>query len=298
VVKKKPPERGYAHWDEQTFDRLVTGVAETLTSRMQLNHAMVLHLLSRPGDGEGNVESFIDRTHESVDAKAALKERAAAIIASLETSGIIRRVEGVGAPGERSLEVDGDLQADFALYHPLSPFLVEVVATMEPEDPAYALDVLSVVESTLDDPMAILLAQQDKARDALYQQLRSEGVEFETRQDLLAEVRWPQPLGGELKAMLARFAEDHPWVAGEWVRPKAVARAVYEQGSNFKSFVNWAGIKRSEGLLLRYLTDAYKAIDQKRPGERQNRGSGGHRRLAGGDRARRRRFVARRVGSP
>jgi superfamily II RNA helicase len=265
IVKKKPPERGYAHWDEQTFERLVSGIPETLVSHMQLNHAMVLHLLGRPGDGERNIDEFIERTHESPERKQALSERAASILSSLEASGIIQRVEPTGRNEGRTLAVAGDLQSDFALHHPLSPFLVEVVATMEPEEPAYALDVLSVVESTLDDPTAILLAQQAKARDALYQQLRAEGVEYETRQDLLAEVRWPQPLGEELRAMLSRFAEDHPWVAGEGVRPKAVARGVYEQGSNFKSFVNAMGIKRSEGLLLRYLTEAYKAIDQNVP---------------------------------
>ena len=264
IVKKKPPERGYAHWDETTFDKLVNGVPETLSSHLSLTHTMVMHLLARPGDGETNIVEFIERCHENDEAKQALRERAASLVASLESSGIIERLDAPDSLG-RSLQVNADLQDDFALHHPLSPFLIEVVASMDMAEPGYALDVLSVVEATLDDPMAVLLAQQDKARDAAYQQMRADGVEFDARQEILGNIRWPRPLEDELRAMFATFGEHHPWVAGEWVRPKAVARQVYEEGSNFRSYVRSMGIKRSEGLLVRYLTDCYRAIDQNVP---------------------------------
>lgn len=264
VVKKKPPERGYAHFDESTFDRLVNGRAERLVSRMTINHAMVLHLMERPGDAEAALAELIDESHEDAEAKLRLHERASAIVESLITAGVLVRLAEPDPDG-RQLAINGDLQTDFALFRPLSPFVLEVLDAMDPADPAYALDVLSLIEATLEDPMPILLAQQDKARDAAYQQMRADGIEFEARQDALAEIRWPRPLEAELKAMFATFAEHHPWVAGDWIKPKSVARSIYEEGATFRSFVTYFGVRRVEGLLLRYLTDAYKALQQNVP---------------------------------
>ena len=264
VVKKKPPERGYAHWDQATFDKLVNGTPEKLKSSMTINHAMVLHLLERPGDGEAAMAALIEATHEPDDKKAELSERAASILASLIESGIVIRSDEPDETG-RTLRVSGDLQEDFALNHPLSPFLLDVLATFDPESPGYALDLLSAVEATLEDPMVILLAQQDKARDAKYQELRASGIEYDQRQDELATVTWPRPLADELKAMYTLFAEHHPWVAGEFVRPKAIARTMYEEAANFATFVTSCGVKRSEGVLLRYLTDCYRALERTVP---------------------------------
>ncbi|MCB1027888.1 MAG: DUF3516 domain-containing protein, partial [Microthrixaceae bacterium] len=264
IVKKKPPERGYAHWNRDTFERLTTGTPEQLNSRMSMTHSMVLHVLSRPGDGEAALARLIDGSHESAEAKAQLSERAAAIIASLEEAEILDRSDAPDADG-RLLVVRGDLQADFALDRPLAPFVVEVVDSYEPDDPDYALSVLSVVEASLDDPRQILVAQQRKARDEAYTRMKMEGVDFDERQERLAEIRWPQPLRDELLAMLATFSEHHPWVTGELLRPKAVARGMYEAGLGFRDFVTSLGVKRSEGVLLRYLTEVYRTLQRNVP---------------------------------
>lgn len=264
IVKKKPPERGYAHWNRDTFERLTAGTPERLNSRLTMTHSMVLHVLSRPGDGEVALARLIEGSHESEGAKLALADRAAAIIGSLEAAEILTRLEEPGGDG-RILVVHGDLQQDFALDRPLSPFVVEVVDSYEPDDPEYALSVLSVVEASLDDPRQVLIAQQRKSRDEAYQRMKMDGVDFDERQERLAEIRWPQPLRDELLAMLASFSERHPWVTGEWVRPKAVARDLYERGLGFRDYVSLLGVKRSEGVLLRYLTEVYRTLQRNVP---------------------------------
>ncbi|MEZ5383221.1 MAG: DUF3516 domain-containing protein [Microthrixaceae bacterium] len=264
LVKKKPPDRGYAHWNRDTFERLSTGTPERLHSRMTMTHSMVLHVLSRPGDGEAALARLIGACHETSESKAALADRAAALIASLEAAEILERLDEPDSHG-RTLVVHGDLQGDFALDRPLSPFVVEVVDSYEPDDAEYALSVLSVVEASLDDPRQVLIAQQRKARDEAYNRMKMDGVEFDERQERLAEIRWPQPLRDELLAMLATFSERHPWVTGEWLRPKAVARDLYERGLGFRDYVSLLGVKRSEGVLLRYLTEVYRTLQRNVP---------------------------------
>lgn len=264
IVKKKPPDSRYAHWNRDTFERLTTALPEKLNSRMSMTHSMVLHVLSRPGDGEAALARLIDGSHETAEAKARLTERAAAIIASLEEAEILDRSTEPDADG-RLLVVRGDLQDDFALDRALAPFVVEVVDSYEPDDPEYALSVLSVVEASLDDPRQILMAQQRKARDEAYTRMKMEGVDFDERQEKLAEIRWPQPLRDELLAMLGTFSDHHPWVTGEWLRPKAVARGMYEKGLGFRDYVTSLGVKRSEGVLLRYLTEVYRTLQRNVP---------------------------------
>lgn len=266
IVRKKAPERGYAHWNNDTFARLCSALPEKLNSRMAMTHSMVLHVLSRPGDGEAALRRMIEHSHESDGAKLALLGRAEAIITSLEEAGILARSEEPDSQG-RSLVVHGDLQADFALDRPLAPFVVEVVNSYEPDDPEYALSVLSVVEASLDDPRQVLIAQQRKARDEAYTRMKMEGVDFDERQERLGEIRWPQPLRDELLSMLATFSEHNPWVTGEWLRPKAVARDLYEQGLGFRDYVTSLGVKRSEGVLLRYLTEVYRTLQRNVPEE-------------------------------
>jgi hypothetical protein len=65
--------------------------------------------------------------------------------------------------------------------------------------------------------------------------------------------------------MLATFSERHPWVTGEWLRPKSVARDLYERGLGFRDYVSLLGVKRSEGVLLRYLTEVYRTLQRNVP---------------------------------
>jgi len=77
----------------------------------------------------------------------------------------------------------------------------------------------------------------------------------------------PQPPRGFLYGAFDIFRRHHPWVESDNVRPKSVAREMHERVMTFGEYVNHYGLKRSEGLLLRYLTDAYRALVQNVPAE-------------------------------
>ena len=158
-----------------------------------------------------------------------------------------------------------DLQDDFSLNQPLSPFVVEYLEVFDPDAPDYALDVLTLVESVLEDPRVVLMAQLDRLKDHMVAAMKAEGVEYEERMERLAEATWPQPNAEELWAAYRVFAQQHPWVGEDRVRPKSIARDMYETGRTFRDYVTAYGLKRSEGVLLRYLSDVYKTMQQTVP---------------------------------
>jgi hypothetical protein len=160
-----------------------------------------------------------------------------------------------------------DLQFDFALNQPLSPFALAAVELLDPDSPSYPLDVLSVIESTLDDPRPVLAAQQFKAKGEAVAQMKADGVDYETRMDLLDSVTHPRPLAELLEDAYETYRRGHPWVADHQLAPKSVVRDMYERAMTFVEYVSFYGLSRSEGLVLRYLSDAYKALRQTVPDE-------------------------------
>jgi hypothetical protein len=158
-----------------------------------------------------------------------------------------------------------DLQFDFALNQPLSPFALAAIELLDRSDPSYPLDVLSVIESTLDNPRQILSAQQFKARGEAVAQMKADGVDYETRMDLLDSVTYPKPQADLLEGAYNIYRRGHPWVADYEVSPKSVVRDMYERALTFTEYVSFYGLSRSEGLVLRYLADAYKALRQTVP---------------------------------
>jgi hypothetical protein len=167
----------------------------------------------------------------------------------------------------RTVRVTVDLQSDFALNQPLSPFALAAIELLDRASPTYALDVLSVIESTLDDPRQVLSAQQFKARGEAVAQMKADGVEYEERLELLDEVTHPKPLAELLDAALEIYRGGHPWVSEHQLSPKSVARDMYERAMTFADYVGYYNLARSEGLVLRYLADAYKALKQTVPEE-------------------------------
>jgi superfamily II RNA helicase len=266
VVKRKPPERGFKPWNRDTFHQLVDGRPETLESSFQVSHAMVLEVLDRPGDGCRALRDLLLDNHEPRTRQRGHVRRAIHIYRALLAAGVLERLT---EPDElaRRVRVHGDLQRDFRLDRPLAPFALEFLADLDAASEEYALDALSVVEAVLENPTPVLLRQLDRARDDLIARLKSEGVEYEERMAELALVEWPKPLRDELYAHFNRFSAQHPWVGQDNVRPKSVARDLYERSMTFREYVNEYGIKRSEGLLLRYLSDAYKGLVQMVPEE-------------------------------
>ena len=158
-----------------------------------------------------------------------------------------------------------DLQFGFALNQPLSPFALAAFSVLDPASPTYALDVVSVVEATLDDPRQVLMAQQFKARGEAVAEMKAEGIEYDERMELLDDVGWPKPLQELLEAVFETYRQGHPWVAETPLSPKSVVRDMYERAMTFGEFVAYYGLSRSEGLVLRYLSDCYKALRQTVP---------------------------------
>lgn len=266
LVKRKPPERGYSHWDGDTLVRLSEGTPETLGSSFAVSHAMMLNVLDRPGDGCSAMKKLLTDNHESRKAQRTHIRRSVAVFRSLVDADIVERLAEPDDLG-RPVRVNLDLQDDFRLNQPLSLFVVEALEALDREAPDHYLQVLSLVESILDDPMVVLIAQKDKAKDTLISELKSQGVEYEERMDRLEKVTWPQPEAEFIEPAFEIFARHHPWVGRDRVSPKGVAREMLEFAETFNQFVNRYGIKRSEGLLLRYLTDVYKTLRQTVPVE-------------------------------
>ncbi|MCP5034067.1 MAG: DUF3516 domain-containing protein, partial [Actinomycetia bacterium] len=271
VVKKKAPERGYAHWNEDTFNRIVGGQPEPLTSSFRINHQMVLTLLDRPGDGCGAIKGLLTTNHETAKRRRGHIRRTIAIYRSLLEAGLLEILEEPDQEG-RMVRVMLDLQDEFALHQPLSLWAVQAIVQLDGSgfDPAgdgpdHALSVLTIIESVLENPGVIIAAQLDKAKGALIAELKSQGVEYEERMERLAEVEPPRPNKEWLYQSFDAFRIDHPWVGGDNVAPKSIVRDLYERAMTFREYVQHYGLKRSEGVVLRYLSDAYKGLIQNVP---------------------------------
>lgn len=263
VQRKKAPE-GHVSWNEATFDRLVGGEPEPLVPRMQVTHAMVLDVLQRPGDAVAALDRLVEESVQRPEEVERLQARTREIVEALVAGGVVQRLEAPGPDG-RSLVLTVDLQRDFALNQPLSPFAVAALELLDRESPEYALDVVSVIEATLEDPRPIISAQVFRARGEAVAEMKADGIDYDERMELLEEVEHPQPLRDLLEAAYETYRQGHPWVADHELRPKSVVREMAERAMTFAELVADYGLARSEGLVLRYLSDAYKALERTVP---------------------------------
>ncbi len=265
VVRKKPPER-FVSWGQPTFERLVAADPEPLQSSFVVSHAMLLGVVSRPGDAFAAMRHLLTDNHEDPAAQRRHIRRAFAIYRALLAGGVVERLSEPDEQGRR-WRLTVDLQEDFALNQPLSPLALAAIELLDRDDPGYPLEVLSVIEATLDNPREVLAAQLFRARGEAVAQMKAEGIEYEERMDLLEGVTYPMPLADLLDAAYEIYRRGHPWVADHQLAPKSVARDMYERAMTFTEYVGFYGLPRSEGLVLRYLTDAYKALRQTVPEE-------------------------------
>ncbi|WP_346697010.1 DEAD/DEAH box helicase [Thermophilibacter mediterraneus] len=261
IKTKKPPE-GFVGWNKQTFERLEAAVPEPLRPRMKVTHSMVLAEVEQGGDAWARVHALVEDSAQPVEEKAALSQRADEIFATLLDAGVVTRTEG---PEGDEWSTTVDLPDDFALDQPLSPFLLAALELLDPESETYALDVISMAEATLEDPFQILRAQQRAARDRAMSEMKAEGIEYDERMERLQEVTWPKPLEELLDAAFAEYCEKVPWARDFALSPKSILRDMVETASDFKEYVGRYGIARSEGLLLRYLSEAFRALDRTVP---------------------------------
>ena len=290
IVRKAAPA-GFVTWSETSFERLVGGAPEPLESRMQVSAAMLINLIARGGNVFANARALLTENHEPPHRRRELVVRALGIAKTLVRAGVVvidrDRVNNSGQTAARALDgsphdvSDADrpelltpgirltveLQPNFALNQPLSPFALAVIGVLDHADPDYPLEVISVIEATLDNPRPVLAQQQFAARGEAIGAMKAEGLDYDERMEALDDVEYPQPLAELLTAMFETFANTQPWIRDVELRPKSVVRDLYDKAMTFTEYVSHYKLTRSEGLLLRYLSDADRAIRQTVPDE-------------------------------
>ncbi|MEO8263506.1 MAG: DUF3516 domain-containing protein [Pseudolysinimonas sp.] len=258
LVKKRAPE-GFVNWAEGSFERLIAAEPETLTSSMQITAAMLINVIGREGgDPFRDVRALVFDNHEPWPRQLELARRALGIYRTLKDAGVVEVVDGTP-------RLTLDLQPNFALNQPLSPFALAAFELLDETEPTYFLDMISIVEATLDDPRQVLSQQQHIARGEAIGQMKADGIEYDERMELLEHVTWPKPLEELLDQAFETFATSQPWVRDFALSPKSVVRDLYERAMTFSEYVAFYQLGRSEGLVLRYLSDAYRAARQTIP---------------------------------
>ncbi|MGM7667248.1 DEAD/DEAH box helicase [Microbacterium sp. A93] len=261
---RKTPPKGFVSWGRATFEKLITADPEPMSSQMRISHSMLLNILDRPGDPVVAVRRMLRNSHESPAKQAAHMRRALGIFRELLATGVVEKLPQPDAEG-RTVDLTVDLQANFALNQPLSPFALAAFDLLDPADPGYALDLVSIVEATLEPPRQVLSAQVKKARGEAVAAMKAEGMDYTDRMNALDEVTYPMPLAELLEQQFETYRASAPWLNDFELTPKSVVRDMFERAMGFTDYVNFYGLSRSEGVLLRYLTDAVKALRQTIP---------------------------------
>ncbi len=265
LVKSRAPE-GAVGWDARTYERLQSAPPEALTSKFVVSHGMLLLVLSREGDGCAALRQLIADCHETPTKKAALRKRAWQLFRALVERGIVEIIPRAQrtSPG-RKLRVNVELQEDFSLHQALSLYLLDTLPKLNRESPDYPFDVLTLCESIVEDPDTILRKQVDKLKTAKMAEMKAAGVEYDERIAKLEEVEHPKPLREFVYATFNEFAAAHPWIGNENVRPKSIAREMFERYLSFADYIRNYGLERAEGLLLRHLSQVWKVLAQTVP---------------------------------
>ena len=266
IVRKKPPTKGFLPWNRETFDRLVSGEPEALVSRFAVNHGMLLGVLSRRRRGIEALRQLIRSCHETDVSKKRMRRHAFVLARSLLERGIIEIVpKEERRPDETPVRVNIELQDDFSLNQTLSLYLLDACSGLDPVDPLFPLHLLSLVEATQENPDAVLRRQLTRLKSATMANLKEQGVDYEDRIAELEKLEYPKPDAERIYESFNAFAAKHPWVAGEAIRPKSIAREMFENFQTFDEYIRDYELQRSEGVLLRYLSSVYRALSQTIP---------------------------------
>jgi superfamily II RNA helicase len=266
-VKRKPPEKNFVNWDKQTFIRLIHAPPERLTSRFQVSHGMLLNVLSRNDDGCRAMQRLIRDCHETPKAKKEHIKRGWQLFRSLVERKVI---EILPAGSTQKLRVNVELQDDFSMDQTLSLYLLDTIPLMNPEAPDYALVLLTLVESIIEDPDIILRKQLDKLKTQKMAEMKLEGLDYEKRMEELEKLEYPKPNREFVYSTFNAFAHKHPWVGQENIRPKSIAREMFESFRSFSDYIRDYELQRAEGLLLRHLSRVHKVLLQTVPDAAKN----------------------------
>ncbi|MEU7766118.1 DUF3516 domain-containing protein [Nocardia sp. NPDC049190] len=258
VQRRKPPE-GFVSWSEETFDRLVVAAPEPMVSRFAVTNAMLLNVIARPGNCFDAMRHLLEDNHEPRAAQRKHILRAIRLYRALRDAGVVQQLPEPDPRGRRA-RLTVDLQRDFALDQPLSPFALAALELLDKESASYTLDVVSLIESTLEDPRQLLMAQQHKARGEAIAEMKADGIDYDERMELLEDVTWPKPLAELIEPAFETYRGGHPWVSEFAPAPKSVVRDMIERAMTFAELISFYELARSEGVVLRYLADAYRAL--------------------------------------
>ena len=291
-VKRQPPEKNFVNWDKNTYVRLIAAAPEKLTSRFQVTHGMLLNVLSREGDGCAAMRKLIHDCHETPRQKQAHIKRAWQLFRSLLDRKIVEFIEperrlqaaardhgeandlppegGVPQEGEQKLRVNVELQDDFSMDQVLSLYLLETIPLMDPQAPDYALILLTLVESILEDPDIILRKQLDKVKDQKMAEMKMEGIEYDQRMEELEKCEHPKPNREFVYSTFNAFAARHPWVGQENIHLKSIVREMFEEYRSFADYIKLYELHRAEGVLLRHLNSVFKVLAQTVPDSAKN----------------------------
>ena len=267
-VKRKPPEKNFVNWDKQTFARLMGAAPERLTSQFQVTHGMLLNVLGRTGDGCSAMRDLIARCHDPVKMKKAHRKRAWQLFRPLVDRGIVEIIPQT-AEGAY-LRVNLALQDDYSMNQTLSLWVHETLSLMDPEATDYALVVLTLVESILENPDAILRRQLDRIKGQAIAEMKMQGMEYDARMEELEKLEYPKPNRDFIYSTFNAFADKHPWVGQENIRPKSIAREMFEEFRSFADYIKLYELQRAEGILLRHLSNVHKVLIQTVPDAAKN----------------------------
>ncbi len=277
TVKRQPPEKNFVNWDKNTFLRLISAAPERLASRFQVTHGMLLNVLSREGDGCAAMLKLLRDCHETPKARKAHTQRAWQLFRSLLDHKVVEfirprtasRDPGAAASG-RKLRVNVELQDDFSMDQALSLYLLETIPLMDPQAPDYALVLLTLVESILEDPDIILRKQLDKVKDQKMAEMKMEGIEYDQRMEELEKLEHPKPNREFVYSTFNAFAARHPWVGEENIHLKSIVREMFEEFRSFGDYIKVYELHRAEGVLLRHLNSVFKVLAQTVPDTAKN----------------------------
>ncbi|HIW95270.1 MAG TPA: DUF3516 domain-containing protein [Candidatus Corynebacterium gallistercoris] len=263
-LRKKSAPEGQVTWSESTFDRLITAEPEELVSQFQMSNSMLLNVVARKQWTYEALRHLLRTNHDTRSKQNKTILRTIELYRGLINAGVVEEFRSK-TPSGKDARLTQDLQRDFALNQPLSPFALAALELLDPESDTYTLDIISTFEAVLEDPRQILLAQQKAERGEEIAALKAEGVDYTERMAIVEEITWPMPLAEELEAAYETFAEGNPWARDFRISPKSVVRDMIEKAMTFSDLIATYSLGRSEGVVLRYLTDAWRTLEHSVP---------------------------------
>ena len=216
-------------------------------------------MVSRPGDAFTSMRQLIEGSHEPRPRQLRHALRAIAIGKALIAAGIVERLDEPDETGRR-YRLTMDLQLDFALDQPLSPLALAALDILDQQADTYALDAVSLIEATLEGPRPVLSRAAVQGPRRGRAAMKADGIEYEERMALLEDVDYPKPLADLIEVAYEAYRKGAPWIAEYQPEPKSVVRDMYERAMTFSEYVAFYALTRSEGVVLRYFADAYRAL--------------------------------------